>query len=583
MKKYRKKIINLLIAAVLVTVITITGISPLQAYASDTLGDSMSSGNDSDTSKGDSTLNTATIYQLEYYSSYVYIDVYEYSGASELLAVHQKGTALNNYVSEMDGAATYLYIKNSAGVVTAPTVTYVTRYTFNASTGEVTEVTQGTEIILSSLSYYPKMNKSKCYGWYIEGDYETLAYTPSKFDEDGHRTTTITYLQAAEYWFNSGGYTLNGWRAFSFNINSRAALNSFYGSTKAGTYALSNASLSGDGIFSYEGLEVGYTSDMVWRGGVSVEFYYTRDGSTSWQTSFYYYYQLPLEGGQYEFNFADLEHIKLDGYDYSLAYVYITPVIQYNWASMQTGRTAMSFSYDELSAAGCFEEGGDPVLRIGSVSKGDTSVGRPSGDPSLEGSDSGNYKGDTIESPGETEWDSSEHGFWENALHYLSNMASNIANLGNFVIDKLGGIFDMAKNFVSDLTYGFSASLEEALEYYFVPDMTEYNARFDELVSRFGFIDSISSVVKDIFDYLTNNVETSPPVLTIPLKSDTFNINTSVTIDFSWYEPFKPAFDILIAGFLWIGFVYTVWRKAPDIIAGVGMNISSGARAIDKM
>ena len=41
--------------------------------------------------------------------------------------------------------------------------------------------------------------------------------------------------------------------------------------------------------------------------------------------------------------------------------------------------------------------------------------------------------------------------------------------------------------------------------------------------------------------------------------------------DLSWYTPYKETVDHIISGFLWLGFLWALFRHAPGIISGAGL------------
>lgn len=55
--------------------------------------------------------------------------------------------------------------------------------------------------------------------------------------------------------------------------------------------------------------------------------------------------------------------------------------------------------------------------------------------------------------------------------------------------------------------------------------------------------------------------------------------NTSATVfDLSWYEPFKPYFDKLISGCLWLCFGWAIYKRIPDILSGVGLTVENATQ-----
>ena len=45
-------------------------------------------------------------------------------------------------------------------------------------------------------------------------------------------------------------------------------------------------------------------------------------------------------------------------------------------------------------------------------------------------------------------------------------------------------------------------------------------------------------------------------------------------LDLSWYTPYKKTVDDLVSGFLWLFFLWALFRHAPAVISGVGLTAS---------
>jgi hypothetical protein len=42
-------------------------------------------------------------------------------------------------------------------------------------------------------------------------------------------------------------------------------------------------------------------------------------------------------------------------------------------------------------------------------------------------------------------------------------------------------------------------------------------------------------------------------------------------LDLSWYEDYKPTVDGIMSGFLWLLFLWGLFKQAPNILAGMGI------------
>lgn len=112
---------------------------------------------------------------------------------------------------------------------------------------------------------------------------------------------------------------------------------------------------------------------------------------------------------------------------------------------------------------------------------------------------------------------------------------------------------------------------------FFVPD-EEYIANFmEEFRDRFPGLFSIFEAGSTVVSKLSSISSGTPPVITVPLGASTsFDLgDAAVTIDFSWYAPYKPTVDVILAGLIWLGFIWRLYSRLPEIIHGAGMIISA--------
>lgn len=127
--------------------------------------------------------------------------------------------------------------------------------------------------------------------------------------------------------------------------------------------------------------------------------------------------------------------------------------------------------------------------------------------------------------------------------------------------------------------------INELFEYFFLPDEDLTNQRLDQIRQKFAFIDSLAGYGEAVIGFLENASGTKAPVITISLGSykGSFDYgNSDITIDFSWYEPYKPMVDNIVAGIIWAVWLWHMYKRIPDIIAGNSMTTASVLRATGK-
>ena len=117
--------------------------------------------------------------------------------------------------------------------------------------------------------------------------------------------------------------------------------------------------------------------------------------------------------------------------------------------------------------------------------------------------------------------------------------------------------------------------IKELFEYFFVPDEELMNQRLDAVREKFAFIDSIAGYGEHILNFLQNAAGSKAPVIKVNLGaykgSYGWASGGEVVIDFSWYAEYKAAVDNLLAGIIWLNWLWHVYKRIPEIIHGQGM------------
>lgn len=172
-----------------------------------------------------------------------------------------------------------------------------------------------------------------------------------------------------------------------------------------------------------------------------------------------------------------------------------------------------------------------------------------------------------------------------NALgEQLSNLKQGFENVKENFISLLKKIADLWTE-INMLPQRIQEKIKEVFEYFFFPDEERTNQRLDEIRQKFAFVDSISSYGESLMDFLKNASGKKAPVITISLGSykGSFDYGSgNIVIDFAWYEPYKPMVDNIIAGIIWAVWLWHMYKRIPDIIAGNSMTTASVLRATKK-
>lgn len=147
------------------------------------------------------------------------------------------------------------------------------------------------------------------------------------------------------------------------------------------------------------------------------------------------------------------------------------------------------------------------------------------------------------------------------------------------IIDWLKKIYDAVKNINVDVNISGS-------------EETDNKTWIDGFIGKFGWLHSVyeigESFARDIVGdqaaavALADNPDAqiagpAAPNITADLSAaaspygHVYGTGEITVLDLSWYTPYKPTVDKLISGFLWIAFLWGLFKRAPDIISGAGI------------
>ena len=106
----------------------------------------------------------------------------------------------------------------------------------------------------------------------------------------------------------------------------------------------------------------------------------------------------------------------------------------------------------------------------------------------------------------------------------------------------------------------------------FVPDTEFITEKVDAVKDKFAFIENIKSAWNSLSDLLTSSDEEIPKIkIDLSDAEGKYNYGGEVYIlDMTWYTRFKPTVDAVIIAFSYIGFIFLVYKRMPDIISGAG-------------
>lgn len=96
---------------------------------------------------------------------------------------------------------------------------------------------------------------------------------------------------------------------------------------------------------------------------------------------------------------------------------------------------------------------------------------------------------------------------------------------------------------------------------------TLINNNTSTIKSKFGFIDNVKANVNDMVSIITDN--TKVPKFELNVNSKWYS-GTVTVVDFSWYDNYRDFGDSVICIFCYLGFLWNIFKRLPDIIQGAG-------------
>ncbi len=115
------------------------------------------------------------------------------------------------------------------------------------------------------------------------------------------------------------------------------------------------------------------------------------------------------------------------------------------------------------------------------------------------------------------------------------------------------------------------AAVADAIAAVFAPDVALINEITSTFNAKFGFLETLHAVGTDL---LNMDADTAPPVVYIHLEDAEGGVSwggTEKALDMTWYQRYKADVDTILSGFLWVAFLWLLFKRAPDILAGAGL------------
>ncbi len=171
----------------------------------------------------------------------------------------------------------------------------------------------------------------------------------------------------------------------------------------------------------------------------------------------------------------------------------------------------------------------------------------------------------------------------------LSNIWESIKGIPAAIAEKIGAFFTTLwgwlQNIIDAIT-ALPAAIAEKVGELFKPDEALITEITDTFKGKFGFLPVLKQFGDDLFGM---TAETEPPVIWIHLENAESKYGydyggKTKALDLTWYQKYKANVDTIVSGFLWLAFLWLLFKRASSIIQGGEMveqysaDISAGHR-----
>ena len=168
----------------------------------------------------------------------------------------------------------------------------------------------------------------------------------------------------------------------------------------------------------------------------------------------------------------------------------------------------------------------------------------------------------------------------------LANIWESIKGIPAAIAEKIGAFFTTLwgwlQNIIDAIT-ALPAAIAEKIGALFKPDEALLTEITDTFKGKFGFFSTLKQFGSDLFGMTP---ETEPPVIWVHLENaeSKFGYNygdKQKIFDMTWYQKYKASVDGLLSGFLWLGYLWLLFKRAPAILGGMQLSVDDAPRSAD--
>ena len=159
----------------------------------------------------------------------------------------------------------------------------------------------------------------------------------------------------------------------------------------------------------------------------------------------------------------------------------------------------------------------------------------------------------------------------------LANIWETVKGIPAAIAEKIGAFFTTLWGWLQsiiDAITALPAAIAEKIGALFKPDEALLTEITDTFKGKFGFFSTLKQFGSDLFGMTP---ETEPPVIWVHLENaeSKFGYNygdKQKIFDMTWYQKYKASVDGLLSGFLWLGYLWLLFKRAPAILNGMQLS-----------
>lgn len=171
-------------------------------------------------------------------------------------------------------------------------------------------------------------------------------------------------------------------------------------------------------------------------------------------------------------------------------------------------------------------------------------------------------------------------------LPYIPRIFEKIGELPSLIAEKIGAFFTTLWGWLQsivDAITALPAAIAEKISALFTPDEALVTEITDTFKGKFGFFSTLKQFGNDLFGMTP---ETEPPVIWVHLENaeSKFGYNygdKQKIFDMAWYQKYKASVDGLLSGFLWLGYLWLLFKRAPAILNGMQLSNDEARTSAD--